>query len=59
MEDKKRRVSYFGLLFPVGIGLGVAIGALLHNIGVGMAFGAAIGVTASLLTDWLSERRMA
>ena len=59
MENQKPRESTFALLFPVGIGIGVAIGALLHNIGVGMTFGAALGVTASLLADWLSKRRRA
>ena len=45
----------FAFLFPAGIGIGVAVGALIHNIGVGMAFGAVAGMICSLLGWYLGN----
>jgi hypothetical protein len=45
----------FAFLFPAGIGMGVAVGALIHNIGVGMALGAVIGTICSLLGGYISN----
>jgi hypothetical protein len=39
----------YAFLFPVGLGNGTAIGALIHNIGVGLAIGAGMGMLMSLL----------
>ena len=43
----KREDSYFFL--PVGIGIGISLGALMGNIGVGISIGVALGTIASLL----------
>ena len=55
-DDKNngsRQISYL----PIGIGIGVAIGAILGNIGVGMVFGVGIGVTWSLLAEQSARSR--
>jgi hypothetical protein len=58
MEKAKRTaVSSFAWLFPAALGLGTGMGALLHNIGVGLGIGAAVGVTASLLADWITSHK--
>ena len=46
--------NYVGIFLPVGIGAGTALGAAIHNIGVGMCIGAFFGVTLSLLVEHLS-----
>lgn len=45
----KRENNKYAFLLPVGLGIGIAIGALIHNIGVGLAIGAGIGTLMSLL----------
>jgi hypothetical protein len=47
--NQKRSANKFAFLFPVGLGIGTALGALLHNIGVGLAIGAGIGTVMSLI----------
>jgi hypothetical protein len=47
--NQKRSANKFAFLFPVGLGIGTALGALLHNIGVGLVIGAGIGTLMSLI----------
>jgi len=53
--EQKRSENKFAFLLPVGLGIGIAIGALLHNIGVGLAIGAGIGTILSLIGWQLSH----
>ena len=46
-----------GLFLPVGIGAGTALGAAIHNIGVGMSIGVFFGVALSLLVEYIGQRR--
>lgn len=54
---QKRADNKFSFLLPVGIGIGTAIGALIHNIGVGLAIGAAIGTIANLIAYYMNTAR--
>ena len=54
MINKQNKYAF---LFPVGIGIGTAIGALIHNVGVGIAIGAAIGTIGSLIGYYLGEEK--
>ena len=57
MEQRHTKTrNRFVIFFPVGIGIGVAVGAAIHNIGVGMCIGVAIGVTLSLLGELVDAR---
>lgn len=56
MSDKRQENKY-AFLLPVGLGIGIAVGALIHNIGVGLAIGAGIGTTLSLLGWYLSIKK--
>lgn len=53
--NQKRSDNRFAFLLPVGVGVGIAIGALIHNIGVGLAIGAAIGTIASLTAYYIDN----
>lgn len=53
--ESKKPENRFAFLFPAGLGIGVAIGAVIHNIGVGLAIGAFIGTLGSLIGFYLSE----
>jgi hypothetical protein len=50
----KSSENKFAFLFPVGLGIGTALGALIHNVGLGLAIGACIGTIASLVGWYLS-----
>lgn len=56
MSDRFDLIHRFAFLFPAGLGIGVAIGALIQNIGVGLVFGVFIGTLGSLIGAHLSER---
>lgn len=53
MSDNRQEHKY-AFLFPAGLGIGTALGALIHNIGLGLAIGAGIGTTLSLIGWYLS-----
>ncbi|MGD2157560.1 MAG: hypothetical protein PVG14_05205 [Anaerolineales bacterium] len=54
MKQKQSRVDTFvGIIFPVCLGIGTGIGALIHNVGVGIAIGAAIGTILNLTGYYL------
>jgi len=53
MEQRKRESeNVFSILFPAFLGLGVGLGALIRNIGVGLAIGAGMGSFLSLLVEY-------
>lgn len=52
----KKRKTVFGILFPACLGLGVGLGALMHNIGVGLAIGAGTGTLLSLFGEYYFNR---
>jgi len=54
---EKRAQNRYGFLLPVGIGIGGAIGAAIHNIGAGTAIGAGLGTIMSLVGWWIEERK--
>lgn len=50
MRNKWSRADTFaGIVFPASIGIGTGLGALIHNIGLGMSIGVALGTILSLL----------
>jgi len=52
MEQRNRnRKVIISILFPACLGLGVGLGALIRNIGVGLVIGAGMGTTLSLLVE--------
>ncbi|HEY48363.1 MAG: hypothetical protein AMJ88_12715 [Anaerolineae bacterium SM23_ 63] len=56
-RQQKKASSKYSFLFPAGLGIGVAIGAAIHNIGVGLAIGAGIGTILSLLGMHFQQRK--
>lgn len=54
LQNQPKNKSFYWL--PVFIGLGTGLGALIGNIGVGMAIGVGGGTVVSLLA-WLWEER--
>jgi hypothetical protein len=56
-QRKKKRENLFSFVFPACLGLGVGLGALIRNIGVGLAIGAGIGTILSLLAELYISRR--
>jgi hypothetical protein len=57
-QQRKQSTHNFYFLLPVFSGLGVGLGALISNIGVGLAIGAGIGTLASLLVwQWEEHKR--
>jgi hypothetical protein len=40
-------------IFPACIGFGTGIGALIHNVGLGIASGAVVGTVLSLIGQFL------
>lgn len=42
---------------PICLGLGTAIGAFIHNIGLGLAMGAAAGTTLGLFLWYYFDKR--
>jgi len=58
-EKQTRKKSYHTIIFPICLGLGTALGALIHNIGVGLGIGAIIGTVLGVLGWVLLERNSA
>lgn len=52
-QNRSRYDSLVGIVFPACLGIGTAIGAFIHNIGVGLAIGAGIGTILRLLGYYL------
>jgi hypothetical protein len=48
-QNWSKHDTLVAIIFPVCLGIGTAIGALIHNIGVGLAIGACIGTIFSLI----------
>ena len=57
-KQRKNASSKYNFLLPAGIGIGISIGALIHNIGVGMAIGVAIGTILSLTGSHFEQRKI-
>ena len=57
-RQQKKASSKYGILFPTCIGLGGSLGALMHNIGVGMVIGVAIGTILSLVGEHFEQRKV-
>jgi hypothetical protein len=55
-RETKKREHRFYLIFPICLGLGTGLGALLRNVGLGLGFGAAVGTTLSLLAEYFLGR---
>ncbi|MGD8814931.1 MAG: hypothetical protein PVI78_10715 [Anaerolineales bacterium] len=51
VKNKTDKPNRYLFLFPASLGLGTGIGAALHNVGMGIAIGAAVGVTLVLLFE--------
>ncbi|NIM95414.1 MAG: hypothetical protein GTO18_17090 [Anaerolineales bacterium] len=59
MKDRKiKEENKFIPIFPICLGLGVGLGALVRNIGVGLAFGATVGTTLSLAIEYFLRREV-
>lgn len=56
-QQQKKASSKYSFLFPAGLGIGVSLGAAIHNVGVGLAIGAAIGTILSLLGALFEQRK--
>lgn len=44
-----RLENKYAFLFPACLGLGTGVGALMHNVGVGLGLGAVLGTILSLV----------
>jgi hypothetical protein len=56
-QKRSRNVTFITSIFPICLGIGIAIGALIHNIGVGLAIGAGVGTFFNLLAYYLVMSR--
>ena len=57
-RQQKKAISIYSFLFPIGLGMGVAIGAVIHYVGAGLALGAAIGTILSLVGALIEQRKV-
>jgi len=55
-QEKKKKDSKYFLIFPIFLGLGTGLGALIRNVGLGMAIGAAVGTPLALLAEYYLGR---
>ena len=53
IQNQSRADTIVAVTFPVCIGIGTGIGALTHNVGVGIAIGAGIGTVLGLIGHYL------
>jgi len=54
-HNRTRYDTLATILYPACLGIGTAVGALIHNIGVGLAIGAGIGSIFSLIVYYLGR----
>lgn len=52
-QNRPGAETLVAILFPVCLGIGTGIGALIHNIGVGIAVGAGMGTILNLVGHYL------
>ena len=58
MEQKKKKTNILpGILFQICLGMGIGLGALIHNIGVGLAIGAGFGGLFSLIAEFVIQKK--
>jgi hypothetical protein len=55
-QGKKKKDNKFAVVFPICLGLGTGLGALMRNVGVGLAIGAGVGTLLGLLADFYLNR---
>ena len=48
-QRTKIRENKYWFIFPICLGLGTGLGALIRNVGLGLGIGAAVGTTLGLL----------
>jgi uncharacterized membrane-anchored protein len=48
-QRTRKRENRYWFIFPICLALGTGLGALLHNVGLGLGIGAAVGTTLGLL----------
>jgi hypothetical protein len=48
-QGTKKQENRCYMIFPICLGLGTGLGALIRNVGLGLAIGAGVGTTLSLL----------
>ena len=53
--SQNRLENKYAFIFPACLGLGTGVGALLHNVGVGIALGAVFGMVLSLVGWYFSS----
>lgn len=53
--NRSRYDALAAILFSACLGIGTAVGALIHNIGVRLAIGAGIGTIFSLIAYYLGK----
>jgi len=54
-KNRNTTSGWITFIFPACLGLGTGFGALIHNVGAGLAVGAGIGVALQLIADWLGN----
>jgi hypothetical protein len=52
-HNRSRYNTLVTIIFPACLGIGTAIGALIHNIGLGLAIGAGVGTIFNLIGYYL------
>jgi hypothetical protein len=55
-QEKVKRENKYFLIFPIFLGLGTGVGALIRNVGLGLAIGAAVGTPLALLAEYYLGR---
>ncbi|MGW8251012.1 MAG: hypothetical protein ACWGO1_10245 [Anaerolineales bacterium] len=56
-HNRSRYDILAAIVFPASLGIGTAVGALIHNIGVGLAVGAGAGTVFSLTAYYLGRAK--
>lgn len=58
MKDNQSRYNTLvAIIFPMCLGIGTAIGALIHNVGVGLTIGAGMGAIFNLIGTYLIKSK--
>jgi hypothetical protein len=56
MEQRaKKRENKYYFIFPICLSLGTGLGALIHNVGLGLGIGAAAGTILGLLAYYFFD----